>query len=92
MLNVEKETCLPCSRVVAFGNMFTLIGIQHFVNVDPLTQVILNKCVNIIFILLYSDSLFEGRNVYVQICKIKKIKTLFRILWPRCLWRTVRIS
>lgn len=31
----------------------------------------MNKCVNIVFILLYSDSLFEGRNVYVQICKIK---------------------
>lgn len=31
----------------------------------------MNKCVNIVFILLYSDTLFEGRNVYVQICKIK---------------------
>lgn len=31
----------------------------------------MNKCVNIVFILLYSETLFEGRNVYVQICKIK---------------------
>lgn len=31
----------------------------------------MNKCVNIVFILMYSDTLFEGRNVYVQICKIK---------------------
>lgn len=32
----------------------------------------MNKCVNIIFMLLYSDALFEGRNVYVQMCKIKE--------------------
>lgn len=31
----------------------------------------MNKCVNIVFILLYSETLFEERNVYVQICKIK---------------------
>jgi len=40
-----KETCLPCSGVVAFGNTFTLIALQHFVNVDFLTQVILNEYV-----------------------------------------------
>lgn len=40
----------------------------------------MNKCVNIIFMLLYSDALFEGRDVYVQTCKIKE-KTLFRICW-----------
>ena len=43
----------------------------------------MNKRVNIIFIILYSESLFEERNVYVQLCKIKN-KTLFHI--RRALW------
>lgn len=40
----------------------------------------MNKCVNIVFILLYSETLFEGRNVYVQICKIKN-KLCFIYRW-----------
>lgn len=40
----------------------------------------MNKCVNIVFILLYSETLFEGRNVYVQICKIKN-KLCFIYCW-----------
>lgn len=40
----------------------------------------MNKCVNIVFILLYSETLFEERNVYVQICKIKN-KLCFIYVW-----------
>lgn len=47
---------------------------QHFVNVDPPTRVILNEYVcpyRLGFFHCTQKTLLEGRDVYVQICKIK---------------------